>query len=227
MLKQNAVIREAADAIAQEAASVIDSYIAGRVTDEPHITDRLLGAIESRMRSLSGSRHSTMSKGFMWSAMTLRSGSGSAAHEKKYGADLMGVFTASLPEFSVSKGFLAQAKRIEPGVEMSVSDWKRLLDQCERMLNVTSDSFVVGYSKSKGVRFFSALSVLGMQGKRDVFRLHQMPPRSFFERHFECFIGDRNLNKPEISVLTNLQKTIPDDERPAARVLQLKLTKVG
>ncbi len=204
----------------------MDAYRLSRVTDEPHITDRLFGAIESRVRNLrfgpvaSSGWGGGLRSPISWEAMTLRSGPHSAAHEKRYGADILGVFSADLPSYRISKGFLAQAKRAEPGANFDRTEWDRLIAQCERMLMITPDSFVVAYSKKQGVRFFSALAVTSLKG-RDLFELYSMATRTFFERHFQSFIGDRRLDKPEISVLNRLRADEPADTRPSAHVLSI------
>jgi hypothetical protein len=226
MIRDYRAVREVANAIAQEADKVIDAYRRSRVTDEPHITDRLLGAIESRISNLRFGpvASSTWGGGFRsaisWQAMTLRSGPRSAAHEKQYGADLLGVFSADLPNYKVAKGFLAQAKRAEPRTDFSRAEWHRLVDQCERMLSNTPDAFVIAYSKKQGVRFFSALAVTALNG-RDLFELYSMSTRAFFERHLQSFIGDRRLDAPDIAVLDRLTADGPPDTRPSAHVLSL------
>jgi hypothetical protein len=224
MIRDYRAVREIANAIAEEANEGIDAYRRSKLTDEPNITDRLLGAIESRVRHLSfgpvlsSGRGGGIRRGISWEAMTVRSGSRSAAHEKEYGADILGVFTANIPNYAVSKGFLAQAKRAEPGSNFSRAEWARLVVQCEKMLKITPDAFVIAYSKRAGVRFFSALAASAMSG-RDLFELYSMAPRSFFERHFQSFIGDRRLDKPDISVLRSLHAEETEDTRPAAYVI--------
>jgi hypothetical protein len=229
MIRDYGAVRAVTAAIAAEAEDVMDAYRQRRIVDEPQITDRLLGAIESRVRHLrfGRTRSSSWGGGFRspitWEAMTLRSGSHSAAHEKQYGADLLGVFSADLPDYQISKGFLAQAKRAEPGVNFVKSEWDRLIDQCEKMLRSSPDSFVLAYSKVRGVRFFSALAVTGLRS-RDLFQLYSMPISAFFQRHFQSFIGDRRLDRPDVSVLQKLHSDEPDGSRPAAFVLNLTAT---
>jgi len=224
MLHDYRAVREIANAIAEESEQVISAYRRARITDEPHITDRLMGAIEARVRNMShGPAISTGYGGgilapIRWEVMTLRSGPGSAAHEKKFGADILGVFNAELPNYKISKGFLAQAKRAEPGEFFARAEWNRMIEQCNRMLNLTPDAFIIAYSKKKGVRFFSALAVTSLNS-RDMFDLYSMAPRAFFERHFQSFIGDKRLNRPDISVLERLQVEEAGDERPSCHVI--------
>ncbi len=247
MIREYRAVRAVATAIAEEANATMEAYRNSKVVDEPHITDRLLGAIESRLRNLAptvsepphlpeaghmpvpvaheGASPDRQIKGagrspLKWDAMTLRAGSGSAGHKKRFGADLLGVLSIDAPDFKVTKGFLAQAKRAEPGVRFSNSDWGRMSEQCEKMLEVTRDSFVLVYSLERGMRFFSAEAVRAFRG-RDLFELYDVGFRTFFERHLECFIGDRRLNRPEIGVLEALHTGESADIRPSAHVLSI------
>ena len=174
-----------------------DAYREDRVMEEPQVTDRILGAIEVSIQN-------RQFGGVVWKARTLKT-SGKGAEEKRHGADLMGVLDINLPFFKVKKGFLAQAKRAEPDGRFSLQEWKRLLFQCEKMLERTPDSFVWIYSKREGIRIFSANSVLGLgMTSRNVFDLYHHSVSSFFESHLECFIGDPLLNSTNIETLDTL-----------------------
>jgi hypothetical protein len=153
--------------------------------------------------------------------MTLRSGSGSAAHEEAFGADVLGMLTMSLPEYRVAKGFLAQAKRAKPGVLFTNSEWARRKNQSEVMLTTTPASFAMVYSKEHGVRLVPAQAVMGFSG-RDVFELNDTGLQTFFGKHIESYIGDRGLNKPKTEVLQRLQAPVPEQEKPSAHVLYLQ-----
>lgn len=245
MLRAYLTVRAIASVIADAGETAIQAYRDARVTDEPHITDRLLGAIETAVAASrlareyrvpdppGASLHADDVEGdadaaaaaagrrLVWQAMTLRAGSGSAAHEKRHGADVLGVLSIDTPGYQVSKGFLAQAKRAEPGIPFSKAEWERLQQQCETMLQVTPDAFALIFSKERGARMVSAAAIAAYSG-RDVFDLYDMGLRSFFERHIESFIGDRRLNKPQIEVLDRLRTQVPADIRPSSHVLHLK-----
>ena len=207
MLQRYKMVREVAREISEAANGAFDAYLEGRVGEEPQITDRILGAVEDRIRT-------RRFGGVAWQARTLRTGRGQAAEEKRHGADLMGVLDVDLPNYDVKKGFLAQAKRAEPGVPFGKEDWKRLISQCEKMIKRTSDSFVFVYSKKKRIRVFPAISVLG-SGSMDIFDLYHHGMQNFFENHLECFIGDRRLDSTDIRTLDVLA------DFPARRVLHL------
>src|SRR5690349_12693142 len=111
MLKSYRTVREVASVISQAADDAMEAYRTGRVTDEPNITDRFMGAIETRVNALpavlsdpeeesfriDGEAGSevlvSIRRGIEWKAMTLRSSSGKAAEEKEFGADVLGVLS--------------------------------------------------------------------------------------------------------------------------------------
>ncbi len=240
MIRRLKSVRKIAREISDAADGALDSYREGRVEEEPQLTDRILGAIEERVKSqqlVAYGEHFLLENddispsgripvrperritkqprgGIVWKARTLRTGRGVAAEEKRHGADLMGILDLALPDYRATKGFLAQAKRAEPGQRFSKPDWDRLRLQCETMLLRTPDSFVWVYSKSEGIRIFSANSVLGLES-RSIFDLYSRGVSSFFENHIECFIGDRRLDSTNIETLDAL------DELPVERILEL------
>ena len=227
MIRHLKEVRKVARIISDAAHQALDAYREERVVEEPQITDRILGAIENRLQnhdtdSYEDDRYSDtvqptnlikpdvqaigMSPSLppiVWKARTLRTGSGVAAEEKRYGADLLGVLDLNLLDYRAKKGFLAQAKKVEPGQSLSKSEWERLQSQCEAMLLRAPESFVWGYSKSRGVRIFSANAILGLKS-RVVFDLYSRSLFRFFENHLESFVGDRRLNSTRIETLDSL-----------------------
>lgn len=230
MIRDYHAVRPIAKAISEEADAVIDAYKKSRIVDEPSITDRLMGAIEARVNRMRFSAVPASGWGggmwspIVWHAKTLRSGHHSAAEEKEYGADIMGVFSVDTAKYKIAKGFLAQAKRAEPKSNFTSAEWLRLTEQCRRMLSVTPDSFVIAYSKSEGVRFFSAQAVVALNGL-DLFDLYSLGPLNFFEKHFQSFIGDHRLNQPDIQVLDRLRGE--SRSRAPAFVLEIEATYEG
>ena len=207
MLKKYRTVRKIAREIAGAADGAFNSYRDGSVVEEPHVTDRILGAVEERVRNL-------RLGGVLWTARTLRTGRGVAAEEKRHGADFMGVLDIKLDGYKTNKGFLVQAKRAEPDDRFSSRDWDRLRSQCETMLDRTPDSFVFIYSMLKGIRIFPANAVVEL-GERNIFDLYDRSVSSFFERHIQCFIGDRRLNSTKIDTLDAVVGL------PVERVLEL------
>ena len=224
--------------ISEAADRAFGAYRQGRVVEEPQITDRILGAIEERIRSQPvrpyevedvadelwtavrtiGGPEDRIRRpafgGIVWKARTLRTGPGVAGEEKRHGADLMGVLDLDLPGYRATKGFLAQAKRAEPGRRFDGRDWDRLCSQCATMLDRTPASFVLVYSLSKGIRFIPANSILGPES-RDMFDLYDCGVSSFFERHIASYVGDPRLNSTDIRTLDALA------ELPVERVFEL------
>ena len=207
MLRRTRTVRRIAREIADAADGAFESHRDGSVVEEPQVTDRILGAIQDRIRN-------RRFGDIVWNARTLRTGRGISAEEKRHGADLMGVLDINLYGYIVKKGFLAQAKRAEPYSVFDSRDWKRLRSQCERMLDRTPDSFVFVYSIWEGIRIFPANAVFEL-GSRHIFDLYDRGVASFFESHIQCFIGDRRLNSTSIDTLDALV------ELPVERVLEL------
>lgn len=209
-------LRAAADEIARAVAQVREAYSQGRVTQEPHLTDRLLGAIETRMEGYEVS-------GLRWSAKTL-SDRGKGSEEKRYGADFVGVLNVALPSYEISKGFLAQAKLLEPDEYLTKDEWDVLVRQCARMLELSPASFVFLYSTA-GVRVVPAHSVtaIGAQApeERTPYGLYSRSLRTFFMHHFESFIGDSRIVKPHAITLEELAR-----EAGSTRGIALALSEI-
>lgn len=198
MIKNLHVIRASANRIGKAANRVLKSYQEGIIEHEPTFTDRLLGAIEEAMTNFSV-------KGVRWRAKTLTF-QGPHAQETQYGADFIGVLDISVSGYSVKKGFLAQAKRIEPGQPMNRREWDVMKEQCETMLALSPDAFVFLYSK-QAVSVVPAIAV----ASADTWNPHELSSRSvtrFYEEHFQCFIGDRRISAPRIEILQKLQRQV-------------------
>lgn len=197
--------------IAKEAADGVDdameAYREGRVTDEPHVTDRMLGAIETRLRAFRAA-------GVQVGAVTLRSGSGLAAEERRHGADAMLVLDIRTSDQHVRKGLLLQAKRAEPAQALVHHEWNRMVGQCEAMLSRTPSAYVITYSRDAGALLAPAADVVGYSG-RDLRSVRSHMPRRFFEEFLLCFIGDRRLLRPHVSVLDELARV---DAREALEI---------
>jgi hypothetical protein len=192
MLAYYQAVRGAATRIAGAINHATEAFRQGRIEHEPAMTDRMLGAIEE---SLSNFHY----KGISWRAKTLTD-RGAGSQEAKYGADFMGVLDIALPNFSVTKGFLAQAKLIRNGNSGDLTELKR---QCEKMLNLSPDSFVFLYGDN-GVRVVPAVSVVG--SNLDPLFLYHRSAQRFFEEHLQCFIGDRHISAPTSITLVELHE---------------------
>ena len=196
LLKEYGIIRESAARVAKAVERTVESYRDARVEQEPQFTDRMLGRIEEAMCDYEV-------KGVRWKAKTLTS-QGPDTQEKEYGADFLGVLDIDLSNYSVKKGFLAQAKRIEPDGYFPPVEYRKLQSQCEKMLFLSPESFVFLYSK-EGVRVVPAISIKAANSCNP----HDLYSRSvsrFFEEHFQCFIGDGKIKTANEKSLKLLQE---------------------
>lgn len=198
MIRDYGIIRESAARIAEAANRTRTSLSDGRIEQEPAFTDRMLGRIEEAMQGFEV-------KGVRWTAKTLTDRAPNA-QEKTFGADFCGVLDIALPDYNVKKGFLAQAKLIEPGASMKKEEFERMQGQCHDMLSTSSESYVFLYSKEE-IRVVSAVSVIS-SSRRNPHDLYSRNVARFYEEHFECFIGDHQINTPKIEVLAELRERI-------------------
>lgn len=197
-IRHYASIREAAAHIAEAAGGTVEALVDGRVEQEPAFTDRMLGRIEAAMEGY-------VRKGVRWSAKTLTD-RGRSSQEREFGADFAGVLNIDLEDYRVNKGFLAQAKTVEPRMWVPPAEIERMVAQCEQMLSHTPDSFLFLYS-IQGIFVVPAVSVVGGRFSNP----HDLYARSlsrFYEEHFECFIGDRNISSPSPQMLDALRERL-------------------
>ena len=96
MIRNYRAVRVVASAIAEAADDIIDAYRERRVVYEPSITERLFGAIETKVNGLmtpASGFHLAVGGGIRmpikWEAMSVLAGSRSAAHEQRFGADIL------------------------------------------------------------------------------------------------------------------------------------------
>lgn len=128
---------------------------------------------------------------------------GRNSQERKYGADFVGCLEIDLPNFAVKKGFLAQAKKIEPGQSFAPTEWANLVKQCEGMLRLSPASFVFIYSVIDGLSVIPAISVVSAQ-KCNPHEITNKSVQKFFTEHFDCFVGDQAISFAKIGALDQL-----------------------
>lgn len=182
-MKQYAVIRELAQLISVAAEKTINDFNEKVIEQETNFTDRLLARIQDAINGYSN-------KGIIWKGKVLTD-RGYNAQEKRFGADFAGLLKIDLNDYEVSKGFLAQAKLINYG-KISKKEIERLREQCKRMLEVTSHSYVFIYNRCK-IRVVPAISVLSMKElslELLLSKLYNISLANFYENHFKSFIGD-------------------------------------
>lgn len=195
MKKYDSAFVSAAARVGAAAKKTAQEYAERNIPDEPSFTATLAVRIKD---SLSGFAKG----GVSWSAKILSS-HGPNTEESKFGADILGALSLNLPGYSVKKGFLAQAKRQEPGKPLATSEWKRMQAQCNTMLNFTSDSYVFVYALN-GVFVVPAISVSACQTIEDLHTLHPKNISTFYKEHFMCFVGDREIDAASTQVLNKI-----------------------
>jgi len=190
---------------------------------EPSITDRLLGSI--RMAVNGYTEH-----GVVWRAKTFTS-QGHGAQETRIGADFAGVLNVDIRGVKLSTGFLAQAKRIEPGQALSPKEWDRFRRQCGFMLRITPAAYAFLYSK-KGISIVPAVAV-ATSARESLYSLVHMPYAHFFRDHLASFLGDHRLVEPTISAVERLTEPMEDAasglmrDQVAEKVIAVKAEKVS
>lgn len=210
--------RLVAKAVTNSAESVLEDFRDRTIVDEENVTDRLAQAIKG---ALDGKRFG----GLRWRARTLRTGKGKAAEEKRHGADLLGVLEIAIPGLEVKKGFLAQAKIIEPGKPLTPKAWSTFKGQCAQMAERTDESFGLIYSRQRGILLIPTATILSMD-RKSVFEVDSHTLHGFFEDHVSCKIGDRKLSAPSIEVLDRLlaTKAPASDLSDASTILSMKVS---
>ena len=79
-------------------------------------------------------------------------------------------------------------------------------NQCHDMLAISPESFVFLYSVEQ-IKVVPAISVIS-SGRKNPHELYSRRVARFYEEHFECFIGDHQINAPKIEVLAELRERI-------------------
>ena len=121
------------------------------------------------------------------------------------GADFLAAFQLAVDGYRVAKGFLAQAKLVEPSENFSSAEFKRLKDQCENMLEHSQASYVFLYSQQSGIVVIPAIEIVGARECNP----HELTNRTitgFYKEHFECFIGDIKIQCANNQTLEELRK---------------------
>jgi hypothetical protein len=178
------------------------------IVDEESMTDRLFGSVAN---ALNGRAIGNV----IWKARTLRTGRGVAAEERRHGADVLGVLQIDLPEYKTTKGFLVQAKRIEPETPLSKGQWERFQTQCAIMRERTEHAFAAVYSRRRGVIFIPAVTI-GEIAPHQVFDVGSRSIFGFFRAHVKCEIGDRRLSSPTIETLESVSNLMRNEPRVVA-----------
>jgi hypothetical protein len=157
-----------------------------RVSREDDLSGVLKGNLDTELEGTIG--HLT------WECTIVNHGSGKAAEEKEYGADLLIHVKFDTQNLQYDKGVLAQAKRLERGQLLPRARYEQLVGQCEDMLRHTAAAFVFVYSNT-GMRCGSASAIAGSKN-RDLNDQSVWTSYRFFLELFRCPIGDRKIVTP-------------------------------
>jgi hypothetical protein len=195
MLKYRRIILDSARRIAAAANRTVDDYIADH-EHEPEFTGLMLGRMKQAMDGYK-------TRGVRWTAKTLAS-KAPGVQEEAFAADFVGVVEFDLPEYRVRKGFLAQARHIDPGPSIAPREWDRLADQCRQMLSITAESFVFIYSRS-GIAVLPALAIVSATAPGNPHDAYSRTVLRFYQDHFECFVGDVDISSGDAAELERLK----------------------
>ncbi len=180
-------MRSAARLADHAVARTMKKYRDGLVVDEDDLTGVLIGNLDTEF---TGHRPKG-SGGVHWSSSILRHRRGTAAEEKRIGADMIIHVSLKSPIQTYSKAVLIQAKRQDPGSTMNVRARTELTKQCNKMLAVTPASFVFDYTTS-GMRCASATKIAGSSNP-DLYSACSWTSYRFFLELFRCPVGDPNI----------------------------------
>lgn len=192
---------------------VLEQFKQGQIETEPSFTDRLIGSIDTAIKGI-------FLEKYRLSIRTLRD-RGPNSPEREFGADLASLLYIDTKEQKLSKGFLAQAKMANkneikvdydgyPNPAVSVKLKKNdpnnqtsLISQCNNMLAITPDSFVLVYAKQDiiAIPASTIASITEFDSRHHVY-YHKF---KWFIRHFLwSFIGDMRMYAHDDSSLRNL-----------------------
>lgn len=185
---------------------------AGEIETEPTFTDRMIGAFKTVVEA------NPEYRGYKFGIRTLRDrGPGAAEHE--FGADFCAVLKVEIEDFSIEKGFLAQAKLSGrggvsvraggPGVYSTVmvsatAGDRTLRAQCDQMLAVTPDSYVVVYDYDD-ILVVPASSVAHLHHDAGTQPLYSKSIGNFFSEFLMSFVGDPALKAHDDQSLRELR----------------------
>lgn len=202
MLKKYGIIKkissEISNAANEVAMDVLNDYsdLKGR---EEEITGQLRGEINRRLlEKIKEKLNDKKINGCKISIATFKK-----IQESKVGADFAGIIEISNGDIEISKAFLAQAKvgtasEDDHTDEVFEAENPDILKQANKMLEVSSDSFIFIYTKS-GIACVPAFQVQ-LAGVNKI-TTKDFPYRkfdSFFEEFFKCFIGDHKISPKAI-----------------------------
>jgi len=179
-------IREAARRAEHGIHRAIESFRKRLVTREDDLSGVLKGSLDAELEGTIGA--------LTWECTIVNHGSGRAAEEKEFGADLLIHVRFDTSALTYNKGVLVQAKRLERGDLVDAAGYRKLVGQCKDMLKHTPAAFVFVYSNS-ALRCGSASAIAGSDN-RDLNDQAVWTSYRFFLELFRCPIGDPTIVSP-------------------------------
>lgn len=198
------VARTAAKQAERAVSITLQQMKARHVHDEDDVTGFLVGSLATLF-----DKHQIGD--VTLSAAILRHRRGTAAEERRYGADILIHVSMDTPTQEYSKGVLIQAKKKELTDYWSPSSHDELVEQCNRILRVTAAAFVFSYTEG-GIRCGAAARVAGAKVVTNPTYLCGWTSYRFFLELFWCPIGDPRITSANV------------DELPVPFVLQIGLS---
>lgn len=213
---------EDADAFAVKLAGATERCVAdyaGReVRHEESFSDQLCGRLKETLEDFSTPH-------IDWQTDVAQPGSGRARlsattltktkEEPLFGADIVMALDVQTPDYSVRKGFLVQAKRLEPDGVLPNGEYARLLRQCARMISVTPSSMVFLYH-SGGVKVVPAAAVLALNSRR-LFDIVSYDIQILYRDFAICWYGDTRLQASDQTSLEGLRTLVHAEAAVAFR----------
>jgi hypothetical protein len=173
--------------------------------EEGDLTSRLLQNFERDFKEIHSRKYKIKTKVFKRS--------GPSSEENKIGADLIILLNIKNKSSEINKFFLAQSKKIDHKNNLKFDP--RLYQQCRKMLNITSDSFIFVYTP-EGIFVKSAINTF----------LNYKKITSFFGDFLSCFIGEI-INIPHhfcFPCLNNCYCNLLNKEELIGKINMLELT---
>ncbi|GCL35085.1 hypothetical protein SR1949_01770 [Sphaerospermopsis reniformis] len=197
MFNNKKLVKSLVKKIAQVERETLEAFRDGRVEQEPALTDRLLGKMESVLNN-------KRIAGIKWTVKTLTD-RGGRSQESIFGADFMAALELSMDGFHIRKGFLVQSKLVEPSHTFTKREFAILKDQCKKMLDFSPASFVFLYSQQSGIVVVPATEILASR-ECNPHELTSKTMAAFYQEHFECFIGDPGIRRANPQGLEDLRQ---------------------
>ena len=183
------IIQQVVDSVGLTTRRIVSIFKEGIVQKEDQITGALVSELAKKL------------SGIRIEGIEIKVRAFSLREEKETKADLGVLFNVRLPEYELSKAFIAQAKicrckRSFPSYVFSHDNiTKSLLNQCLQMMEITPSSFVIVYTQDYhcGIRVFPAADVYALGNKiscKRLTHLYGMKLKNLFKNFLKCFIGD-------------------------------------